>query len=61
MSGYNHEMQKIGTYISKYRIEYLIAAGTFGKVYLASYSLKKYAIKEMLEPTKPLPKHQMEN
>jgi predicted Ser/Thr protein kinase len=41
----NIELRKMGTFISKYRVENLIAAGTFGKVYLATLNGKKYAIK----------------
>ena len=45
MNYLNPELQKIGSLVGKYRIEYLIAGGSFGKVYMASNSNRKYAIK----------------
>ena len=61
MNSQNVELKRMGSYIGKYRIENLIAAGTFGKVYLVTHNNKKYAIKEMIEPTKISHKLQMEN
>jgi NIMA (never in mitosis gene a)-related kinase len=57
----NTELRKMGSYISKYRVENLIAAGTFGRVYLATLNGKRYAIKEMAEPVKASHRSQMEN
>jgi hypothetical protein len=48
MEVHNTEHRKAGTYISRYRVENLIASGTFGKVYLSILNGKKYAIKEMI-------------
>ena len=48
MNSQNVELKRMGSYIGKYRIENLIAAGTFGKVYLVTHNNKKYAIKEMI-------------
>jgi serine/threonine protein kinase len=50
-----------GSTIGRYHVDSLIAAGTFGKVYLATLHSKHYAIKEMSEPSKISHKMQMEN
>ena len=55
------ENKKMGSNIGKYRVEYLIAAGTFGKVYLSTFNGRNYAIKEMAEPSKLSHRVQMEN
>lgn len=42
---YKLSPQKFPSSISKYTLEYLIASGTFGRVYMATSGGKKYAIK----------------
>lgn len=45
MQPYNSQPNKLTGYLGIYQIQYLIAGGTFGKVFIANLNSKKYAIK----------------